>query len=425
LQTELLSLTCELSFPLPLCSKMSASVITFNIDAPRWDQNTFWGRVKHFFNITDPRTLLVSEHELDSAKALVESCRAGMVPPGTSQEQLFYAKKLYDSAFHPDSGEKMNLIGRMSFQVPGGMAITGFMLQYYRTVPAVVFWQWVNQSFNAIVNYTNRNAANPISLKQIGVAYVTATSTALATAVGLNLYTKVFSVKYYASRLQAWEEENGNMGSSGLTLNCIIYLCTESSIPCGPLGSLCSSSCCQLCEYSLDEAAHLLEKAKFRNFISPQIYLKVSSAELINGVMVMDENDNPLGESRKAAIKGITEVVVSRITMAAPGMILLPIVMERLEKYPFMKKIQVLHAPLQTVFVGVLLVFMVPIACALFPQRRSGYAEMPYATCRLQTMLPFFLSSSIAFLRLEPDLQASIIAKHGDKVPYVYFNKGL
>ncbi|XP_030909688.2 sideroflexin-2 isoform X3 [Melopsittacus undulatus] len=162
----------------------------FNIDAPRWDQSTFMGRLKHFLNITDPRTVLVPEKELDRAKTLVEACRTGLVPPGSSLEQLLYAKKLYDSAFHPDSGEKMNLVGRMSFQVPGGMALTGCMLQFYRTVPAVVFWQWVNQSFNAFVNYTNRNAACPISLKQIGVAYVTATGTALATAVGLNLYTK-------------------------------------------------------------------------------------------------------------------------------------------------------------------------------------------------------------------------------------------
>lgn len=35
-----------------------------------------------------------------------------------------------------------------------------------------------------------------VSLRQIGVAYITATSTALATAVGLNLYTKVETPTY-------------------------------------------------------------------------------------------------------------------------------------------------------------------------------------------------------------------------------------
>lgn len=316
---------------------------SFDIDAPRWDQSTFTGRLKHFFNITDPRTALLPDATLDQAKALVDSCRAGSVPPGTTQEQLFYAKKLYDSAFHPDTGDRMNLIGRMSFQVPGGMAITGFMLQFYRTVPAVVFWQWVNQSFNALVNYTNRNAASPITPKQIGVAYATATSTALATAVGLNLYTKK------APPLVArWV----------------------------PFAAVAAANCVNI----------------------PMM----RQQEILNGITVTDENGNQLGQSKKAAMKGITQVVVSRITMAAPGMIIMPIIMQRMEKLKFMQKITFLHGPIQVMMVGVFLIFMVPAACSLFPQQ-----------------------CSLAVSKLEPELRESIVSKYGDGIKYVYFNKGL
>ncbi|XP_038614394.1 sideroflexin-2 isoform X2 [Tachyglossus aculeatus] len=282
----------------------------FNIDAPLWDQRTFLGRVKHFFNITDPRTALVSEQELDRAKVLVESSRVGRVPPGTNQDQLLYAKKLYDSAFHPDTGDKMNVIGRMSFQVPGGMAITGCMLQFYR---------------------------------QMAVAYFTATSTALVTAVGLNLYTK------RAPPLVArWV----------------------------PFAAVAAANCVNI----------------------PMM----RQQEIIRGIAVTDKNNDELGFSRRAAAMGISQVVISRITMAAPGMIVLPIIMERLEKFSFMKRIQFLHAPLQVMLVGGFLIFMVPVACALFPQR-----------CEM------------AVSYLEPGLRESIAAKYGDKVPYVYFNKGL
>nr|XP_014350877.1 PREDICTED: sideroflexin-2 [Latimeria chalumnae] len=314
----------------------------FDIDAPRWDQSTFTGRLKHFFNITDPRTVLLGNTELDRAKELVEASRAGSVPRGTTLEQLHYAKKLYDSAFHPDTGERMNLIGRMSFQVPGGMAITGFMLQFYRTVPAVVFWQWVNQSFNALVNYTNRNAASPITPKQIGVAYVTATSTALATAVGLNLYTKK------APPLVArWV----------------------------PFVAVAAANCVNI----------------------PMM----RQQEILSGITVIDDNGNELGNSRvRPLTKDFGRVVAHRQgTVGKPALLLLPVLKEKLASFPPQKKkkIKFLHGPLQVLLVGCFLLFLSPLP----------------------------LRSSMAVSKLEPELRDSVMAKFGDKVQYVYFNKGL
>uniref|UniRef100_A0A665VFM4 Sideroflexin 2 n=1 Tax=Echeneis naucrates TaxID=173247 RepID=A0A665VFM4_ECHNA len=65
-------------------------------------------------------------------------------------------------------------------------------------------------------------------------------------------------------------------------------------------------------------------------------------------------------------------------------------------------RITFLHGPIQVMMVGVFLIFMVPAACSLFPQR-----------------------CSMAVSKLEPELRDSIVSQYGDKVQRVYFNKGL
>uniref|UniRef100_A0A023F854 Sidoreflexin n=2 Tax=Triatoma infestans TaxID=30076 RepID=A0A023F854_TRIIF len=320
----------------------------FDFNDPVWDQSRYIGRFKYFAWITDPRLNFVPSRCLDQAKNLRTLYIQKREPPGTTREQLLYAKKLYDSAFHPDSGEKMNIFGRMSFQVPGGMLITGAMLSWYRTVPALVFWQWVNQSFNALVNYTNRNAKSPLTLTQLGVAYVTATTAACATAIGFKQYL----IKRASPLMQRYV----------------------------PFAAVAAANCVNIPLMRQNEIRH--------------------------GIEVYDENENCVGESRVAAMKGITQVIISRIVMCAPGMTILPLIMERLECNCWFRTNQWFHAPFQTAMCGGFLLFMVPAACALFPQR-----------CSLKTS---------TMRTLEGGKYCELSQRLGHKVPErVYFNKGL
>uniref|UniRef100_A0A4W5PBL2 Sideroflexin-1 n=1 Tax=Hucho hucho TaxID=62062 RepID=A0A4W5PBL2_9TELE len=72
--------------------------------------------------------------------------------------------------------------------------------------------------------------------------------------------------------------------------------------------------------------------------------------ELKHGIPITDENDNRLGESPTAAKQAISQVVVSRILMASPGMAIPPFLMNTLEKKAFLK---VLFTPFSIVFVHV------------------------------------------------------------------------
>lgn len=124
-----------------------------NID-PLYDMTTYQGRFWHFFWQQSPHNLLQNE---DEAREIVERFHSEKVVQNL--KEYWNAKYVYDSSHHPVTGEKVNIFGRMSFQAPGNMFLTAFMVTFYKNPVAVVSLQFLNQSFNSNVNFSNSAAA--------------------------------------------------------------------------------------------------------------------------------------------------------------------------------------------------------------------------------------------------------------------------
>jgi len=81
-----------------------------NIVKPRYDQSTYWGRARHFFLTTNPLNVFASEEDLDRAQCVTHNfIHCIDEEPPLSIDEIWQAKQLYDSAFHPQTGEKVRV----------------------------------------------------------------------------------------------------------------------------------------------------------------------------------------------------------------------------------------------------------------------------------------------------------------------------
>ncbi|EFO98817.1 CRE-SFXN-1.2 protein [Caenorhabditis remanei] len=330
-----------------------------DISKPQWDQRTYYGRVRHFFTLTNPLTLFSSEARQERCRQIVVDYKHGIISPTLTVSELWKAKTLYDSTFHPDSGEKMFFLGRMSAQMPGNMLINGMLLSLYRTFPGVVFSHWINQSFNAVVNYTNRSGNSKASNERLLLSYLCATGGAMSGALALNAMVK-----------------NKNSVAARLV----------------PFAAVALANCINI----------------------PMI----RSNEVTEGMELRDENGELVGRSRQMAILSIAQVTLSRIGMAMPDMVMTPIIMNRITRTmyyrtrPWMKYSEY---PIQTMLAGMALFFTTPMCCALFPQKTAvevtkleasvqkeifSRADAPEVKAEITRILNLF--SKFVYDRLEP-----------------------
>lgn len=293
---------------------VSTDLPKFDVDKNRYDQSQYWGRVRHFSDLTDPRTLFTTENKLKGALALLDQYKQNTLPPGVTEEQLWAAKKLKDAIIHPDTGSPIFLPFRFSFFVPGNLIIVAGMLGA-RSIPSTVFWQGINQTYNVCVNHANRNASNELSTKQLTYAYLGAVSSSVATAVGLNEYVK------------------------RSTFNPAVQATLMRYVP-----------------FTAVAVANVFNIGLMR------------SNEMTLGIDVKDENGVVLGKSATVGKYAIAQTLLSRILAVVPAMVVPPYLLSKFEQQNWLKSRPWLKTPINLGLIGVSIGLFLPLCIGIFPQ---------------------------------------------------------
>jgi hypothetical protein len=87
----------------------------FSINGCRHDMSTYWGRVSHFFDLTDLRNATLSARDIQNAQSLLESYKSKTLPVGVTDAQLWEAKK---SASFFLEGILISLSGVLRWRTP-------------------------------------------------------------------------------------------------------------------------------------------------------------------------------------------------------------------------------------------------------------------------------------------------------------------
>jgi len=216
----------------------------------RFDQATWAGRYCSMLLACDPRLLLYSRAEVGRYRTLAyDGWRQRRIPPtkapeapddatdsgrGTSSEidrRLWEAKRIADSALHPTTGEWIPRPFRMAGYLPANGPICVAMIASKATLP-LLFWSWMNQSQNAMVNYfngprqkedasnNNGSAGNGTSLAPLVQSYGLAVASALSVAWGLATYVEAHCAADEAARLLRFVSFPSAVVAS--SLNCYI-----------------------------------------------------------------------------------------------------------------------------------------------------------------------------------------------------------
>lgn len=291
-------------------------MVEFSLDEAKYPQNQYFGRLKTILDLIDPRTLFVTSAQREQCQKMLNEYRNKTLSESVGDEQLWYCRKVIESSVHPVTGEVLNPFTRMSCFVPMNIPMAFGMLTM-TSLPATVFMQWMNQSYNSACNYANRSGAD-MSVNQIMTSYAVATTTACGLGYGLRVAS-----------------------SKGPAVIGRITKALPGLVPYIAVGCAGSAN-----------------------------ILFTRSQEIQQGVSIFDESGNEVGVSKTAAFIGIKKTIISRgLGLPLPVILLPGIFMTTLEKSGVVAGKPKLKLALELSCITVCLAGALPATLAMFPQK--------------------------------------------------------
>lgn len=297
--------------------------VPFSLDQNRYDQSTYYGRWRQFMDMVSPRGLLLTSEKIHHAKKVLDSYRSGaLMKDSLSDAELWQAKRVCDSSMHPQTGEIISPIFRLSAFTPVNIPICAGMLLAPPTIINTIFWQWVNQSYNAGFNYANRNASGEQATTDILKSYLTATIVSCSSAIGLGKLA-----------------EKGKWSSTARTL-------IRTMVPFVAVAS-----------------------AGAFNAVS------IRYNELSEGIDIMDSDGNMHGRSIQAARQSLTQVALTRVAIPVPILLLPPYIFQCMKRVKIMPSTKYIKLITELMVVTLCLWGALPAAVAIFPLKGSINAD--------------------------------------------------
>ena len=275
------------------------------------EEKRYFDRVRRVFDMLDVRTAFTTPNELNEALSVLEKG-----PEEVSKDKYRTALKVRNAIIHPDTGQPVLLPLRVSMIVPMNLVLdTGMLVA--KSTSSTIFSQWLNQTYNALHYYANRNATNHDSDTQRFAAYCGATYSSVAASLMVRHAAQVYN--------------NPMLG--------------------------------RFAPFAAVAAADLLNISMMRQ------------SEYRSGVNVYDQDGNCLGKSRRAGVFAVASCLASRILAAAPNHLVPPILMEKCKQQQWLIRNPRLRLPLLLIMVGGAIQFSVPITFGLFRQEARVHVK--------------------------------------------------